>query len=100
MMWKIIIEDLAQIDLHDAYHWYEKAKDGLGEEFLDSFETTIQNIQNNPFYTSLHADDYRSATLHRFPYEIIYIVDNNKGIVFIIAITHQHREPSWFRNRR
>ncbi len=42
--WKIIIEDLAQLDLHDAYEWYEKEKTGLGEEFLDSFEDSLSRI--------------------------------------------------------
>ncbi len=31
--WKIIIEDLAQLDLHDVYQWYEEEKTGLGKEF-------------------------------------------------------------------
>ena len=32
--WKIIIEDLAQLDLKEVYTWYEQQKTGLGEEFL------------------------------------------------------------------
>jgi hypothetical protein len=39
--WKVIIEDLAQLDLSEAYEWYEKRKLGLGEEFLDAFEEAI-----------------------------------------------------------
>ena len=42
--WKIIIEDLAQLDLHEAYKWYEKEKTGLGEELFDFFEECILRI--------------------------------------------------------
>ena len=34
--WIIVIEDLAQLDLQEAYEWYETGNTGLGEEFLDS----------------------------------------------------------------
>lgn len=47
--WKIIIEDLAQLDLHEAYKWYEKEKTGLGEELFDFFEECILRIEKIPF---------------------------------------------------
>ncbi len=49
---KIIIEDLAQLDLQEAYNWYENGKLGLGGEFLDAFEEAINKIENNPFHAS------------------------------------------------
>ncbi len=70
--WKIIIEDLAQLDLHDAYEWYEKEKTGLGEEFLDSFEVLISRIERNPLHASSYDATSRRATLDRFPYKVIY----------------------------
>ncbi len=98
--WKIIIEDLAQLDLHDVYQWYEEEKTGLGEEFLDSFEVSISIIERNPLHASSYDETCRSATLKRFPYEVIYLVNDVKSEINIIAISHQHRKPSWFRNRK
>ena len=69
--WKVIIEDLAQLDLQEAYEWYEKKKTGLGEEFLDEFEETIKKIERNPFHASYYHKQSRSAALERFPYEAI-----------------------------
>ncbi len=79
--WKIIIEDLAQLDLHVAYEWYEKEKAGLGEELLDSFEETISIIERNPLHASSYDETSRSATLKRFPYEVIYLVNELKSEV-------------------
>ncbi len=98
--WKIIIEDLAQLDLHEAYKWYEKEKTGLGEELFDFFEECILRIEKNPFHASTYDNTCRSATLKRFPYEIIYLVNDRTSEINIIAISHQHRKPDWFKKRK
>ncbi len=97
--WKIIIEDLAQIDLWETYIWYEKEKAGLGEEFIDAFEETIERIERNPLHASMYDETYRSTAFKRFPYGIIYLINEAKVEVYIIAISHQHRDRSWFKNR-
>ncbi len=98
--WKIIIEDLAQLDLHDVYQWYEEEKTGLGEEFLDSFEVSISRIERNPLHASSYDATSRSAILTRFPYEVIYLVNDLESEINIIAISYQHRKPDWFKKRR
>lgn len=97
--WKIIIEDLAQLDLHEVYEWYEKRKSGLGEEFMDAFEEAIARIEKNPLHASAYDETYRSATLTKFPYGIIFLLDEIKLEVYVIAISHQHRKPQWFKSR-
>ncbi len=98
--WKIVIEDLAQLDLQEVYEWYETGKTGLGEEFLESFEDTLSKLERNPFHASSYDETIRSATLKRFPYEVIYLVNDLTPEIDIIAISHQHRKPGWFKNRQ
>ena len=98
-VWKIIIEDLAQLDLKEAYEWYERKKPGLGDELLDELDLTIKKIERNPFHASYYDDKTRTATFERFPYEAIYLVDQTKHEVYVIAISHQHRKPGWFLTR-
>ena len=97
--WIIIIEDLAQLDLDEVYKWYEVRKPGLGEEFLDSLEDSFIRIKANPLHASLFGDMVRCATLKRFPYEVVYLINNLTSIVYVIAINHQHRKPGWFNKR-
>ena len=97
--WIIIVEDLAKLDLNDAYHWYETRKRGLGEDFLDEIEKAINLITQNPFYTSYYNETCRISSLKRFPYSLIYLVDEQKREVYIIAISHHHRKPGWFTER-
>jgi plasmid stabilization system protein ParE len=98
--WKIIIEDLAKLDLQDAYDWYENEKTGLGERFLDAFEEALTRIERNPFHASSYDENYRSATLDSFPYAFIYLLNETKAEVYVIAISHLHRKPSWFSKRK
>ncbi len=98
-VWKIIVGDLAQTDLQEAYEWYERKKPDLGDEILGELDITINKIEKRPFLASYDHDKARSATLKRFPYEAIYLVDEFKHEVYVIAISHQHRKPGWFFRR-
>jgi toxin ParE1/3/4 len=37
---KLVIAPEAELDLAEAYVWYEKRRVGLGEEFLNSVDTS------------------------------------------------------------
>ncbi len=97
--WTIVVEDFASLDLQEAFQWYEEQKKGLGEYFLDDLENTIALIEKNPFYASLYDNGCRSASLKKFPYSLIYLLDESKAEVYIIVISHQHRKPGWFKDR-
>jgi mRNA-degrading endonuclease RelE of RelBE toxin-antitoxin system len=98
--WQILIEDFAKIDLQQAFNWYELEKNGLGNLFLDDFEETLEKIKRNPFYTSKINERTRGASFKKFPYEIVYMVNSEKYIIYIIVITHQHRKPNWYKERK
>ena len=98
-MFEIVLRKEAQLDLDEIFVWYEEQKEGLGFEFIDSFEKVLNKIAFNPYYASFIIEDARGASLKRFPYEVIYRVDEDQWQVRIIAVIHQHRNPEWFRNR-
>ena len=95
----IAIRREAEIDLDEILVWYEIQKVGLGFDFIKQFEVTLQKILNNPYYTVTILKEARRATLKRFPYEIVYRINEQNVEVRIIAIIHQSRDPEWFRKR-
>lgn len=99
MSFEIVLRREAQIDLDEIFAWYEGQQVSLGFLFLEDFENTIDKINRNPFHATIIHGDARSASLKRFPYEVIYRIDDAKKHIRIIAIIHQHRDPSWFRRR-
>jgi plasmid stabilization system protein ParE len=99
MSFDLIIKREAQIDLDEAFIWYEERKENLGFEFISEVENCFNKIIFNPYYASLIEEDARAASIKRFPYHIIYRVDESKNQIRVIAISHQHRSPDWFKER-
>jgi hypothetical protein len=68
----------------------------LGREFLDEFDRRVETIKANPFQFSINfSGKYRFAQLKKFPYSIVYRIDEEDFIV-ITSVFHQHRNPSKF----
>lgn len=99
MGWVIIVEDLAQIDIDEAFIWYEEQAQDLGYRFIQELDDTIGRITKNPFSASAIEADIRSASLQKFPYAVIYLIREGEQVVFVLAVSHHSRRPGWFRNR-
>lgn len=98
-MFSIYLRKEAAVDLDEIFIWYEAQKENLGFEFIKVFQSAIEKLSHYPHYASFTFDDARSMSLKRFPYEVIYRIDEEKQQVRIIAIIHQHRNPDWFKKR-
>jgi plasmid stabilization system protein ParE len=86
-------------ELHFAARYYEQQVPGLGHDFLAEVRATLQRIIQWPeAWQPLDAEIRRCRT-QRFPYGIIYTVEN--GGVLVLSVMHLHRHPdSWRKNRR
>ncbi len=52
---KLVIASEAELDVSEAYVWYEMRRAGLGEEFLSSVEAAIERIRRQPLsYSVVH----------------------------------------------
>jgi hypothetical protein len=69
----------------------------LGRDFLREFRETIQRIIQWPQVWQPLDEEFRRCRLHRFPYGVIYAVEN--GAVLGVSVMHLHRHPdSWRKN--
>ena len=92
---KLLLE--AEIEVADACQWYEKRKPGLGRTFLNEFDHCIDRIINNPHQFPVNfSEKYRFAVLKKFPYSIVYRIDDNDDIIIVNSVFHQNRDPSKF----
>ena len=87
----------AKRELREAARYYESSVPGFGQDFLLEVRATIQRIIQWPeAWQPLDAEIRRCRT-HRFPYGIIYAVENSE--VLILSVMHLHRHPdSWRKN--
>lgn len=77
--------------------YYEREETGLGQEFFDSFDVTIEKICRFPKIGKPRGRRLRSFSLSKFPVDVIYYIDD-KTIV-VVAVAHQSRRPGYWNDR-
>ena len=88
---------LAKLEFHDSIKYYEQQEKGLGKKFSNDIQTSINRIKNFPNSYQKVSNQIRRCTLHRFPYNILYLFEEDT--ILIIAIAHQHRIPDYWVDR-
>ena len=94
---EIVLSAEAELDITEAYAWYEGRRCGLGAEFFSSVEACIENIRHRPdMYPVVH-ESFRRSLVRRFPYAVFYeMLDET---VTIYALFHTARDPDKWRQR-
>lgn len=90
-MYSVVIRPEAEDDLKAAFSWYEDSRVGLGYDFLLQVDAGLNCIRKNP---ESHQMEYKKARKHlikRFPYKIIYLVEEKQIIVLVVI--HSKRSP-------
>lgn len=96
-MKSVIFHSLAESELYDSAYYYEKQRQGLGQEFIDDVQQTIEQITAYPHTGHLITKELRQKALQRFPFNIIYRIENET--IFILVIMHQRRRPNYWMGR-
>jgi plasmid stabilization system protein ParE len=87
----------AAAELRAAAKYYEERVRGLGFDFITEVRETISRIIAQPEAWQLLDEGIRRCRTHRFPYGIIYTVEND--YVLVLSVMHLHRHPdSWRKN--
>jgi hypothetical protein len=77
--------------------WYESREPGLGLDFAAQVHAAIQRALTFPLAWQEMGNDIRRALVHRFPYGVLYVPDQDQ--MFIIAVMHLHRQPGYWQGR-
>ena len=88
---------LAEYELYDAQEYYEKQQLGLGITFKSIIYKALNRIIEFPQAYKKVKVDVRRCIIHKFPYNILYSIEDNT--ILIIAIAHQHRKPDYWLKR-
>ena len=81
----------------EAALFYEAAKTGLGDAFLDDIQHAIDTVRERPQLGVAVARGFRRALLRRFPFSIVYAIDDSK--IIVVAVAHQRRRPYYWKGR-
>ncbi|MFT3773611.1 MAG: type II toxin-antitoxin system RelE/ParE family toxin [Minicystis sp.] len=97
-MTRLIVRTKAELDIQEATDWYEEEEPGLGARFVDELSSTLNRIRVMPLQFPSVGQGARRALLKRFPYAIYFVLRDADQAV-IIAVLHQRRAPSVWKQR-
>jgi toxin ParE1/3/4 len=69
---KVVFDPDALSEAHEAAHFYEHCRAGLGDIFLDEIELAVAEVARHPFTWRRVQGPFRRSLLLRFPCGLIY----------------------------
>ena len=93
----VILHEAAELEAVEAITWYENEA-GLGAAIREEIEATIERIIATPLaFPVIYGSAIRSSQTHRFPYSVIFTIDENQ--IFVVAIFHTSCNPLIWKGR-
>jgi plasmid stabilization system protein ParE len=71
MSYGVLIRPEAELDIQDAFEWYEAQALGLGSEFIRAVDTCLSSMGRNPLAYPILYKQARRALIRRFPHSIL-----------------------------
>ena len=97
MSYRLLIRPEAELDLEEAFLWYEERSRGLGSEFIRAVDASLSEIQRHPLaHPQLHGQ-VRRKLLRKFPYGIFYLLEPD--LIVVIGCFHVKRDPKQWQRR-
>ena len=87
----------AEEEMTEAALFYEAASSQLGSDFLDDVQRAVDRLRAFPQAGEAITSDFRRTLLHRFPFSLIYAIEEN--VIVVIAVAHHARRPWYWQSR-
>ncbi len=97
MVLKIVFSEYAKLEVEDAVTFYQLQLKGLGGVFREEVKKAVIRLATYPLAWPVERGEIRKCLLHKFPYKVLYSVEEDH--IFIIAIAHQHQKPNYWADR-
>ncbi len=94
---RVVFAKPAKQELEDAARYYELEYPGLGKRFKEEVKKSVLRIAEYPQAWSVVHGELRKYLLHKFPYKLLYALEEDH--IFVIAVAHQHRKPDYWIDR-
>ena len=99
MSYRLNVRPEVSTDILEAAEWYERQQPSLGADFAAEVRQSVRSLRVNPLLYQIRHTKYRVrwVLLHRFPYRIVFVVDDD--VITILAVTHAKRHDRHWRER-
>jgi len=92
-MYKLQIRKEAIEQKQEAFAWYGSQRINFGNELLSGVGACLQKIAQHPQHYSRLNDRYRRIQTKGFPRLLIFEIEAQSKIVYIISLFHTSKNP-------
>jgi plasmid stabilization system protein ParE len=90
MQYSYLYTPVAAKQYTNTVQWYNKRSVQAAENFIVEVEQKINTICSDPKRYANHYKNFRETSLKKYPYSIIYFVDEPNKTIVITAL-HPHK---------
>ena len=91
------ILEVARMEFDEAKAFYEIEQSGLGTHFEEEIRHSLLRIQQYPQAWPIERREIRRYLVHKFPYKLLYSLQDEK--IIVLAFAHLHRQPDYWIDR-
>ena len=92
MIYKVVIEPRAILDIQDAIDYYDSKHNGLGTYFFQVIEEHILTLTKSTFF-QIRYKDYHGFPIQKFPFILLYYIDEKLKIIYIMSVFNTSLNP-------
>jgi plasmid stabilization system protein ParE len=93
MKFKYRFDPVAANEYEAAYSWYFERSKKAAENFIIAVDIAIEGVCADPYRYRKTYRELREITLKKYPFYLIYLVDERKKIIIITSLYHNKRNP-------
>ncbi len=98
MAFNVVFHEEAEQEIFDAANFYEEVSHTLTIEFFDELFSVIDTVVASPNRNQEISKGFRKSNLKRFPFKVVYKIENEK--IVVVAIAHHKRKPNYWKKRK
>ena len=99
MRYLIIFSQLASEDLTEILGWYKAQQSDSDKRFIAEMSKVLKRLESMPETYPFEHPPLRKAFLKKFPYKVLYFIDESNKEIQIVAVVHQSRNPNFWKKR-
>jgi len=92
-MFDYVIDPKAHDEIETSFQWYLSRSISAAEGFLIELDEVIDLICLDPFLWPSYEYGLQEVLMERYPFTVVYMVDEDAQSVIIISVFHQSRHP-------
>ena len=93
MAYKYVFDPIAASEYENAFSWDQERSEMAADNLLVAIEESIKAICTDPYRYRNTYKNLRELALKKYPYYIIYFIDEDKKVVTITSLFHDKRNP-------